>query len=211
MKETSIVLAETKPLLRAGIKSIFAEYRWINLIGEINHPQHLNDLLQSVKPDVLVIGIDTHSGLQHELLPKLRLDYPTFSFLVILESCELHLASKLKSAGIQNIVASNSSSEELVEALNAAIHGKIYFAESIVKFANKKQTNDLIGKDLSDREIEVIKLMSKGFTNTEIANQLFLSKHTISTHRKNILKKLQLHHVSEVTRYAIQQKLITAS
>lgn len=211
MEKTSIVIAETKPLLRAGIKSIFANYHWINLLGEINQAQHLNDLLKVINPDVLIIGIDSHSGIKHEVLPALKLQYPSFKFLVILESCELHLASQIKASGINNIVASNSTSDELITGLNAARSGKKYIVESITRFLQIGAIKEKPAKLLSEREIEVIKLMSKGLTNAEIAIQLFLSKHTISTHRKNILKKLQLHNVSEVTRYAIQQKLITAS
>jgi len=208
MEKTSIVIAETKPLLRAGIKSIFANYHWINLLGEINQAQHLNDLLKVINPDVLIIGIDSHSGIKHEVLPALKLQYPSFKFLVILESCELHLASQIKASGINNIIASNSTSDELITGLNAAISGKKYIAESITEVGEIKAK---LTKVLSEREIEVIKLMSKGFTNVEIADRLFLSKHTISTHRKNILKKLKLHNLSDVTRFAIQQKLITTS
>jgi two-component system response regulator NreC len=211
MRETSIVIAETKPLLRAGIKSIFANYHWINLLGEINQTQHLNDLLKMITPDVLIIGIDSHSGIKHEVLPALQIQHPLFSFLVILESCELHLAGQIKASGIKNIVASNSSSDELIKGLKAARSGKKYFSESITKFSQTGETYSKPAKILSNREIEVIKLMSRGLTNIEIADQLFLSKHTISTHRKNILKKLKLHNLSDVTRFAIQQKLITTS
>lgn len=206
---TSVLLADFQYLTRQGIASLIKALPGFELVKMIDSPNSLIESVESVNPKLVVIDI---SDKDRELIPKLKeLKQRTdCSFLVISNSQTKDSIKQLLAMGIKGILTKNCSEEEIIGGLRAVAQGNRFFCNNILDLVveSPDKDEDCEPTNLSPREFEVLELITKGRTTAQIADHLHLSVHTINSHRKNILKKLNLSSPTELVVYALESGMV---
>ncbi|KGO93043.1 response regulator transcription factor [Flavobacterium subsaxonicum] len=198
-----VVIAEDHQSLIDGIK-IFLEYESdITVVGEANDGERLLEIVRAKQPDVVLtdIRMPKMDGITATRLLKKEFPYCKVLAFSMFEQDEA--AVQMMEAGASGYIMKNSSLKTVVEAIRGVMNGKKYFDDSLKK---KEHNNNESDVPLSRREQEIVKLVGEGKTSQEIADHLFIGKTTVDTHRKNILKKLNLQGKSELLRYSMEKK-----
>lgn len=206
---TSVLLADFQYLTRQGISSLIKAMPGFDLVKTIDSPEKLVEKTTEINPQLIVIDI---SDKDKELVPKLRELKETLdsNFLVISNSQTKDSIQQMLSMGIKGILTKNCSEEEIISGLRAVAQGNRFFCNNILDLVveNPAEVDDCEPTNLSPREFEVLELITKSRTTAQIAEELHLSIHTINSHRKNILKKLNLNSPAELIVYALETGLV---
>lgn len=180
-----------------------------DLVKTVDTPERLVEQTTEVNPQLVVIDI---SDKDRELVPKLKemKDTLSASFLVISNSQTKDSIQQMLAMGIKGILTKNCSEEEIINGLRAVAQGNRFFCNNILDMVveSPKEEDDCEPTNLSPREFEVLELITKSMTTAQIAEELHLSVHTINSHRKNILKKLNLSSPAELIVYALETGLV---
>ncbi len=211
MSKKSVFIAENHVLVREGIKGILSSKPDLEILGEATNSKELKYALEQHRPDVLILDYYEPGYFSLEDVQAVRLASPDTQVLVI--STDHNKADILKALeyGVTNYILKECDREEFIGALYAAIRKEKFFCGKVIDAIVEKHfpKNDTCEpSNLSAREIEIIRLISQGLTNKKIATKLFLSVHTVSTHRKNVLSKLKLNNSSELVAFAIKRGII---
>ena len=208
----TILHAEFQTLSRIRLKEIL-----LKTDVQISYKETLNskDLFQKIKiqpPDVLIINYYEGATFCETDIFRIRTDYPEIKILVLSSD---NLNSRVKAviqSGIGGYVFSDAGEQEIVNAVFAVARGEKIISNKVIDVIinepNSLKKEWLEEKGISQREIEIIKMLAFGSTNKLIANQLNLSHHTVHSHRRNIMKKLNLKTISELTLFAFKSGLI---
>lgn len=165
----------------------------INLVGSASYPIELEQLVNKLQPKVIIVDPHYSQRFTIQDIQNIRLKFTDPRLLVLSNRQSKETISALIDLGIKNYVFKECSREELVHAIYSAAKGEQFFCKNTFEtlFGNKLlPEKEDTASQLSLRETELIHLIADGLTNKEIAEKLFLSVHTIKTHRKNIIKKL---------------------
>lgn len=154
--------------------------------------------------DLLISDIEMPNENTFELFASLKTEYPNLPIMVVSMHKKNAIIRKCKAIGIEGYLLKDEDNQ-LAKAVETILNGGDYYSETIIKFCN--QTKD-ISPTLSTREEEVIKLIAKGYSNADIAKQLFLSVETIKTHKKNIKIKLDFESPADIIAYAKRNFII---
>ncbi|MCO4815281.1 MAG: response regulator transcription factor [Flavobacteriales bacterium] len=213
----NLVLADSNDLVRAGLRSILSKQKDIFVVGEARTSQDLLDLLKSFEVDVVMIDY-TVDGFNIDVLANMKSKHKSVYQLAITpEQSAQVLVDALKS-GVTSYVKKNCSIPEIIDAVRETSKGNAFFCGQIVKTIQEANLNvdeldyDAFSCDavtISKREQEIIVLIAEGLTNAQIAEKLFLSNHTVNTHRKNILGKLGVKNTAGIVMYAVKANLIS--
>ncbi|MFP5436258.1 MAG: response regulator [Bacteroidia bacterium] len=197
-----IAIAEDHQALIDGMK-VFLEYETdLLIVGEANNGDRLLDIVRSKKPDVVLtdIRMPVMDGITAARL--IKKEFPECKIIAFSMFEQEEAIQKMQEAGASGYILKNSSLKNVLEAIRTVYRGETYFDNGITK-AEKKETDEV---PLSKREKEILRMVGEGKTSQEIADALFIGKATVDTHRKNILKKLNLQGKSELMRYSMEKK-----
>jgi len=173
----------------------------IDILIANNNPiiaEGLKTILQS-KMGNRVLGI-IHSKKEAE-----KVNQKYFPDLIVIDFSD-------KNFGVDSYLLNDCEKPEILEAIEDTISGKQFYCGMVIDILAQKNNNDnnCSGFSLSQRELEIIKLISEGLTNRQIADNLFLSTHTVNTHRKNIMSKLGINNTAGIVIYAVKENIIRA-
>lgn len=207
---TSVLLADFQFLTRQGISSLIEGLPDFEVTNLIDKPENLEEAIVSDGPDLVVLDISTNDTFLISELERIKKSKTEVSFLVISNNQNRESIQKLLSIGIKGVVTKNCSEEEITSALIAVSRGNRFFCNNVLDLVvdGPAKEDDCEPTNLSPREFEVLKLITKGFTTNQIAETLHLSVHTINSHRKNILKKLNLGSPAELIVFALESGLV---
>ncbi len=217
-EQIRILLADDHAVLRSGLKALLDIEPDMEVVGEASNGREAVTLAQSVRPDVIVMDISMPEmdGLAaakaiHEM------DVPSRIVILTVHAEEAYLFQTLR-VGASGYVLKSSADRELMDAIRAAHRGEVFLYPSAVKKVLGEYSRLAQGEGeqgeyeaLTGREKEVLKFTAEGFTNQEIAEKLVISPKTVDTYRQRIMEKLNLHHRSELVRYALKTGLLTAA
>jgi two-component system nitrate/nitrite response regulator NarL len=198
----TIAIAEDHQALIDGMK-VFLEYEPdLKVVGEANNGDRLLDIVRSKKPDIVLTDIrmpimDGITAARH-----IKKEFPNCKIIAFSMFEQEEAITQMQEAGASGYILKNSSLKIVIEAIRAVNRGETFF-DSGLKSPQKEDTGEV---QLSKREKEIVKLVGEGKTSQEIADLLFIGKATVDTHRKNILKKLNLQGKSELMRYSVEKK-----
>jgi len=205
----SVVVADPNFLAREGFKKIIENKGHISLSGEIIRYKDFWPKLTSLKPDILVLDYNAKDFFEKEDLGKICQLSPGTKILIISDSKKRENILTAVENGAIGYLTKQCGENEILDALNAVLKGEKYFCSKILDIIIEKKLEENNGKPvLTEREIEIIKLITEKYTNEEIAKKLFISINTVYTHRKNIMKKLKLKSPVELILYAIDSGII---
>jgi len=169
-----------------------------------------SELVKTLKKDDISLLIIDHYQIDFEGVSELKeiiTSYPLLKILVITNALNKAELLELNAAGIRNIISKSTGEEVLHEALEAVIKGKKYISGELLELLFESDERKKSGEEpaqLTNSELEIVKLISDGLTTKEIAARKFISYHTVISHRKNIFRKLGVTSVSELIMYSIK-------
>jgi two-component system response regulator NreC len=212
-----VVLADDHAVLRAGLKALIEDEPDIDVVGEASNGAEALEVVKRERPDVVVmdIAMPVMNGLEAtERIGEMNLGSKV---LVLTMHAEEQYLFQVLQAGGSGYVLKQSADSELMDAIRSVHRGEAFLYPSGVRLllqAYLKGDKPAGGKAehsrLSDREEQVLALTAEGYSNQEIADRLYLSSKTVDTYRQRIMEKLDLHHRSELVRYALDRGLLKA-
>ena len=210
-----IVLADDHGLLRAGLKSLLEEDPEIEIVGETGNGREAVRLCRELSPDIIIMDVTMPELNGIEASRQLKAECPgTKVISVSMHSSRRFVVAMLR-AGAVGYLLKDAASEELFTALSVVRAVQVYLSPSIAsvvveKILDPSGDETAIASPLTPREKEVLQLLVEGRRARETADRLHVSIKTVQTHRRNIMDKLDLHSLAELTRYAIREGLISA-
>ena len=211
-----LIIADINELSKIGLRTILQEDN-IEIVGEANSSEELLELVKSFETDIILIDY-TAEGFNIDVVPAILNDYPKVKFVAITpEQSALTIVHAIKS-GIMSYVKKDCSLQEIKESVQETSKGNKFFCGQILEAIGRANIDvediDLMNFScdpivMTTREMEIIKLISEGYTNGQIADMLFLSSHTVGTHRKNIMQKLGVKNTAGIVMYAVKTNIIS--
>ncbi len=212
MKKIKVFLVDDHKLFRNGLSILMENEKNILVTGEAENGRQFLEYIEQKQPDIVLMDIEmpVMDGFQ---ATKMVCDkYPGLKVICLTMFGEEHYYLKMIEAGAKGFILKNSDIDEVIKAIKTVYNGGTYFSQEIL-YNVVKNIQD-VRKDsrstihLSSRENEILELICRGFSNTEIAEELHISKRTVEKHRANILDKTQTHNTASLVMYAVENKLI---
>jgi len=213
MSSISIILADAQYLIRVGLRHLMDRIDDFEIVGEAKNAVDLKILLQSQHPDVVIMDHLQINNFGTEAIQQVKALSPNTKVLIISSDNDKATIYNVIEYGVNSFLTKQCDEEEIINAVRATAKGEKFFCSKVLNFILEKsfaKEDNCAPSLLSPRECEVVKLVALGKIAKEIAAELNLSTHTVYTHRKNIMKKLQLNSTSELVLYAINKGLIEA-
>jgi two-component system response regulator NreC len=202
-----VILADDHSVVRRGLRQVLESEGDFEIVAEAADVESAQRCVRGHRPDVLVLDLNMPGGSSLDAVPVLRAECPETQIVILTMQSEPAYARRALSDGALGYVLKDAADEELVEAIRLAASGESYLNPRLgARVASEPAVGSADG--LSDREIAVLRLVALGYTNSEIAEQLFLSVRTVETHRAHIQQKLRLRARSDLVRYALKHGLI---
>ncbi len=217
--EIKVAIADSSRLIRAGLDVVLSQEQDIVLVGEADSPVALTELLASFDVDVLLLDF-TAEGFSLETIAGVVKTFPDTRVVAITPDQEGQTIINALKAGVKSYIKKDCDFDEIISSVRETAAGSKFFCGKILETIRRVNI-DVDGEDwsgfncepvhLTEREQEIITYIAEGFTNTEIAERLFLSPHTVNTHRKNIMQKLGVKNTAAVVMYAVKSNLVNVN
>lgn len=197
-----IVIAEDHQSVIDGIKLAFDYEEGISVVGEAQDGEVLLDMVEKKQPEIVITDIRMPKCDGITATKKIKKQFPNIQVIAFSMFDQKEAIEQMKEAGASGYVMKNSSLKKLVQAIKVVSKKQYFFDDAIT-------TKDLVTKEeilLSSREKEILRLIGEGKTSQQIADELFIGKSTVDTHRKNILKKMSIYGKTDLIRFAVERK-----
>ncbi|NML38690.1 response regulator transcription factor [Chitinophaga sp. G-6-1-13] len=209
---TRIILADAQPVYREGIKSLLADHQNNYQIEEAGNSEELRPALLTFQPEILILDYDPAYFDADELLHTLSV-IPECKVILISSQKKKVDIFKLLDSNIYCVLTKDCKKKDIHQAVCCALRGEKFFCTFALDLllADRKKSPSVAccpPEGLSARETEVIRQIVTGKSNKEIAGAMHLSQHTIHSHRRNIMRKLQIHSVVELCNYALETGIV---
>ncbi len=213
-KRIRILLADDHAIVREGLRTLLAAEADMKVVADASEGRTAIRLAQELTPDVIImdVGMPGLNGI--DATRQLSRDAPKCKVLCLSMHKEKRIVSAILRAGAAGYLVKECAAHELVNAIRAVVAGQTYLSPEIagevvneMVHAESATLGGVFGR-LSGREREVLQLIAEGCTTKEIAARLNLSEKTVAAHRLNIMQKVQLNSVADLTRYAIREGLV---
>jgi DNA-binding NarL/FixJ family response regulator len=207
--QRKILIVDDHPVFRYGIAALISAEKDLTVCGEAESAPAALDVMRRLKPDLAVLDISLQGTNGIELIKLMRSEQPRLPVLILSMHDESLYALRALRAGAKGYLMKAEAMTQVVNALRKVLNGEIYVSPRFSERLIFKAIQSLEGgmgspvDKLSDRELEVLQLLGKGFGTREIANELHLSVKTIETHRAHIKEKLGFKDAGEMVRFAI--------
>jgi len=210
MNEIKVIIADDHKLFREGLTGLLQKYDDIKIIKSVGDGFEFIECVKNlVEADIALLDITMPNKDGFQVLRELKTLNATIKPIVISMYNDGNYIAKCAKMGAYGYLLKNTDESELVLAIRTVSKGKKYFsAEISEKMINFMSTQSISENILSNKETEVLGLLSKGLTTNEIAAKLYVSSRTIETHRGNILKKLEVKNTAELIKKATEMNMI---
>jgi DNA-binding NarL/FixJ family response regulator len=203
-----IFLVDDHPVLRDGLRRLLEAETDLQVCGEADNARKAVDRIEGADPQLAIIDISLPGPSGIELLKMLRARFPQLRMLVVSMHDESLYAERALRAGAKGYVMKQAPTEQLLTAVRRVLRNEIYLSEALSShllgtFVSQKTIPGPVLKKLSDRELEIVRMIGKGFTTGEVAKELGISNKTVESHRGNVRRKLNLRSGSELMRFAL--------
>jgi two-component system response regulator NreC len=205
---TTVVIADDHAVVRSGLKMLLDAEPGFEVTGEARDLRSAMTFVRAQRPDVLVLDLNMPDQPSIPAIPQFLEVSPGTSIVVLTMQNDPAFAREALRAGALGYVLKECANAELVEAIHAATEGRTYLQPQLGARLAAEPPKPDADDDLSERETQVLQLIALGHTNTEIAEQLYLSVRTVESHRAHIQQKLLLSTRAELVRYALEHGLL---
>jgi len=203
-----IFLVDDHPVLRDGLRRLLEAESDLHVCGEAESARKAIDRIEDASPELIIIDISLPGPSGIELIKGLKARFPKLRMLVLSMHDEALYAERALRAGAKGYVMKQAPTEYLLTAVRRVLMDEVYLSQTLSSqilgaFVSQKVNPGPILKKLSDRELEIMRQIGKGFTTGETAHELGISSKTVESHRGNIRRKLNLRSGSELVRFAM--------
>lgn len=204
----TVMVADDQDLVLAGISSLLGAMEGVTVIAQARSGEELLSTLSEVHPDLVMTDISMPGLDGITVVDKIRQLYPLIRILVITGHVSGDMVRRALAAGASGYVVKDASPIELEQAVRTVMLGRTYLSSSIslLLAGPTKGTDD----DLTERQLEIVKLVAQGLASKQIGLQLGLSSKTVDGHRTRILKRLNLNDIASLTKYAVRKGLVAS-
>ncbi len=214
MSNLRVLVADDHDIVRKGLKMLIEEHPGWEICGEARSGREAVEQCTKLHPDVIVVDISMPDLNGLEATRQIRKSCPRTEVLIITHHDSDEIAAEVMDAGARGYVLKSDSDSDLVRAVEALSHHKPFFTSRITEMflANRgsriTDPAEMMRKRLTAREREILQLIAEGKSAKEVAAILGIATKTSDTHRTNIMRKLDVHSVAELVRYAIKNKVM---
>jgi DNA-binding NarL/FixJ family response regulator len=213
MRTITLVLADDHEIFRDGFKTLLKKQKDIEFVGEASNGKELIELVEMKKPDIVVTDIQMPIMDGIEATRLIRSKHPSIGIIALSMHLEESLIVEAVEAGVNGYLSKNVGKQELIEAIKTVKGGESYYCKSISKKLLERLTRlkfqaQNLKPHFTERELEVMKLICKEFTNKDIATALSLSSRTVEGIRESIQKKIGAKNTAGIVVYVIKNRII---
>lgn len=208
-----LLLADDHKIVREALRSVLDVELDIEVVGEAGDGEEALLLVRALVPTVVVMDIAMPGIDGIEATRRIVAERPDMRVLALSTHFDRRIVTQMLEAGALGYVAKAAGRDELLQGIRSVAAGKPYLCQEIAALLVKSPNGREEGgaeTQLGRREVEVLQLIVDGHTSAEIAARLFIATGTVEVHRRNIMRKLNLHNIADLTKYAIRQGLISA-
>jgi DNA-binding NarL/FixJ family response regulator len=214
-----VVLADDHRIVRDGLRALLGREADMDVVGMASDGLEAVRLAGELQPDVLVTDVAMPGLNGLEAIRRIRIEHPSVRLLCLSMHDDSRMVLAVLNAGASGYVLKDSSSDELASAIRKVMTRKVYVSPDLmdVVVAGLRQRHDdpanpatghmQADSPLTPRERELVQLLSEGYSSNDVAERLHVSVKTVATHRENIMRKLRVNSVAELTRYALREGL----
>lgn len=209
-----VLLSSKHKVVSEGIAAVLRTHQDMNLVGMAETDEKTQSLCAEMAPDVVLLGLHANGSQDLSLMQKMAAQQSSSNVVAFSGDSDRHSVIEILDAGAKAYVSSTSSIDELMSAIRAVAGGRVYLCQSaaseMMASVRKFRSGDQPSRGtLGGRETQVLRLVADGFSSKEIARSLLIAPSTVEVHRRNIMRKVGLHKVADLTRYAIRNQMVS--
>jgi len=210
MKPIRLLIAEDEVLIREGLKSLAESMDSTKVAAEVEHRDDLRGQLMEHRPDLVILDYTSPNFRMEDVEMVYRL-LPEAKVLAITSTTDRPVLEQVLRYGLNGHILKCCDRAEITSAIESLSRGEKFFCGKVLDTLNdeSEKAASCAPLNLSNRELEIIRMVAEGLTNKEIAEKLILSAHTVMTHRKNIMNKLGLNNTAGIVMYAVKENIIS--
>ena len=208
-----VLLADDHQMLRDGLRAVLALEEDIEVVGEANDGHAAVEMAGRLVPDVVLMDIGMYGLNGVEATRRIKAENPNVKVIALSTYSDKRYVLSMLEAGASGYVLKAAAVDEMCRAVRAVAEGKRYLSPDVAgvvvdaRFQAPAEPDAPLSSTLGSREREVLQLLAEGHSSPEIARRLHIAASTVETHRRNIMRKLDVHSVAELTKYAIREGL----
>jgi len=214
MEQINIIIADDHKIFLEGLSELLSKEVDLNILGGSGNRLEILEILENQEVHLVIMDIDMGELSGIDLTDEIIQKYPDLKVLALSMHGEKNYIVKMLEAGAKGYILKNAGKEEMLNAIHTVANGNTYLSSQVsskliehITNPEKTKKQNLGGIPITDREIEVLKLIVEEYSNSEIAEKLFISVRTVDTHRRNLLEKLGVKNTAGLVKYAIQKGL----
>jgi len=215
MPQTTVLLVDDHLLVRQGCRRILEQRKDVTVVGEASSGEEGLKKIEELKPHVVFMDLNLPGISGIDVTRRLKIERPMTKVIVLSVHTDEAYVYRALEAGAAAYIVKQGGAQELEDALNAVTSGHVYLSPLVsqsvvatyVKYGSRVAPS--AEAPLTAKELEVTRLLTQGLSSKEVAQRLGSSPQTVDVHRKNIMKKLAIHSVPELVKWAIRNKLIS--
>lgn len=209
-----IVIADDHMMIREGLKIMLNVQRDMEVVGTVGNGQQAYELIGELRPDIILLDISMPPGESGMVTAgRIHADYPDTKIIMLTMYDDREYLLYTVQTGASGYILKNASEKDLLDGIRTVFDGGVYISNDMLPYLvqgfvqrNKQDTGGLL--NLSEREVEVLTLIAKGYGNKEIGEKLYISVKTVESYRTKIMTKLDLKTKPELVEYALKKKLL---
>lgn len=210
---TTVLIADDHQLFREGLVNLISSAPDVEVVGEAKDGREATEKAKKIKPDVVLIDIGMPEMNGIEATRIIKKDNPKIKVIAVSMHSDRQFVKGALEAGADGYLLKNCTYRQLIDAIQSVISGKKYLSDDITEmviqgYLDPEDTSPEGQVDLSEREMEVLKLYAEGKSTREISEELFISVKTVGTHKQHIFEKLGLKSNADMVKFAIKEGLI---
>lgn len=210
--EVNLIICDDHQLVIDGLQALIEGESGLALKGTANNGADAIRLIQNLKIDIVLMDLDMPVMSGIEATKAIKKDHPGVKVIILTMHDEKSIITMLMDLGADGYVIKNADRLELLNAIRNVAAGKKHFSPEVtvaLLSSEENPMNSALMEGLTEREVEILKLIAEGLSNKEIGDKLFISHRTVDTHRTNLMKKLEVHNIAGLIRFAIKHGLIS--
>lgn len=214
MSKIRLVIADDHHILLDGLKAMLQKQKDIEVCGLYENGQLLFDDLKNTNPDIALVDINMPGMNGIQLTSRIKEFFPHIYVITLSMHDDATHIMEMIEAGVSGYLLKNVNDKELIDAIRMVKDGKMYFSPEVSEkitslvVQQQRKLEQPEAPRLTERELEILKLISQELSNAEIANTLFISERTVETHRKNMLRKTNNKTIVGLLKYALEKHII---
>ena len=207
MSDIRLLLVDDHHIVLDGIKALLDEVEGFDCIATADNGQKALDMLNVFDVDVVLMDIDMPVMNGIEATKRIKKEYPKVKVISLTQHSERGMVQKLLDCGSDGYLLKNIAQDELTTAIRRVYNGEnVFSSEVTIRLEGKAVEKNASGIDveLTEREIEILSLISEGLSSKQVGEKLFISPRTVDTHRTNLMNKLDIHNIAGLIRFALK-------